>query len=436
MPDSGTDVTNGIHSPYELERKGFIQLRGRILGNARLGKRAGVVGIAILVLVLSAILYGVTLNRNHSIALRQQYAKPLPPAETAPWWKTQSDAARAVRQPVAVQTNSQSPALPSGVPDLDKLASTASSTPAATSSRSSTGVSEAEILNPQARIPTIPLLEEQPVAPGTQPGEPAGQHLVATQNEKQALLQAAMQSALLLTGAPSDVTAPQPTLPAANLNVRTPRERAVGNVGAPASISDGPPSPFQLKAGSIIPAALLTAIDSDLPGLTSAQVRQNVYDTATGRYLLIPQGAKVIGTYNSRVPYGQERVLVTWTRLIYPDGSSFDLQDMAGADPAGRSGFDAQVNNHTGKLLQGALLLSIIGAGAQLSQPQQSAINGSAPSIGQVVAGSVGSQIASAGEQITQRQLNVAPNLRVPAGYQFNVLVDRDITFRRLYPAN
>ena len=432
MPDSDTDATKVIRSPNELEREGFIPLRGRILGNARLGKRAGIVAIAILAIVFSAILYGVTLNKPHVVALRQQYAKPLPPAETAPWWQTQSDAARAIRQPVAKQPTPQPLALPSGVPDLDQLASAPSSTPAATSSRSSTGVSESEIVNPQARIPTIPLLEAQPLAPSNQPEQAAG-HSATSQSQKEALLQAAMQSNVIIAGALSAVTGPQTTLPTANVNVITQHYRAVGNVGSSTLIKDGLPSLFQLKAGSIIPAALLTAIDSDLPGLTSAQVRQNVYDTATGRYLLIPQGAKVIGTYDSRVAYGQERVLVTWSRLIYPDGSSIDLQDMTGADLAGRSGFEAQVNNHTRKLLQGALLLSIIGAGAQLSQPQQSAINGSAPSIGQVVAGSVGSQIANAGEQITQRQLNVAPNLRVPAGYQFNVLVDHDIVFARQY---
>jgi len=106
---------------------------------------------------------------------------------------------------------------------------------------------------------------------------------------------------------------------------------------------------------------------------------------------------------------------------------------MAGVDLAGRSGFDAQVNNHTRKLLQGAVLLSIIGAGAQLSQPQQSVINGSAPNVGQIIAGSVGSQIASTGTQIVQRQLNVPPNLRVSAGYQFNVIVAHDIVFARQY---
>ena len=192
-------------------------------------------------------------------------------------------------------------------------------------------------------------------------------------------------------------------------------------------------SPLELKAGTIIPAALITAIDSDLPGLLVAQVRQNTYDSATGRFLLIPQGARIVGIYDSRISYGQDRLLATWTRLIYPDGVSLDLKALAGADIAGRSGFDAQVNNHAHKIFRGALLLSLIGAGAQLSQPQQSAINGSAPSVGQIIAGNVGNQIANASTQLTQRQLNVAPNLRVPAGYQFNVLIDHDLVLPAPY---
>ncbi len=194
-------------------------------------------------------------------------------------------------------------------------------------------------------------------------------------------------------------------------------------------------SPFELKAGSIIPAALITGIDSDLPGLLVAQVRENIYDSITGRYLLIPQGARIVGIYDSRISYGQDRLLVSWTRLIYPDGVSLDLRALTGADTAGRSGFDAQVNDHARRIFRGALLLSVIGAGAQLSQPQQSAANGSAPSIGQIIAGTVGNQIANASTQLTQKQLNVAPNLRVPAGYQFNVLIDHDLVLAAPYKA-
>jgi type IV secretory pathway VirB10-like protein len=237
-------------------------------------------------------------------------------------------------------------------------------------------------------------------------------------SEKEAIRRAALVSPSLL-GQTAQTGGPSP-------GVAEPSSNAL-------EAKTAPNSPFEIKAGSIIPATLVTAIDSDSPGLLVAQSRQSIFDTVAGRFLLITQGTRLVGTYDARIAYVQDLLLVTWTRIIYPDGSSSDLQGMAGADLSGRSGFDAQVDNHTRKLFQGAILISIIGAGAQLSQPQQSATNGSAPTVGQVVAGSLGSQIASAGTQLTQRQLNVPPNLRVPEGYQFNIVVDHDLLFPHPY---
>jgi len=423
------ETTRSIDSPTELEPKGFIQIRGRILGNARLSKKAGIVAIGILALLVLGILYGVTLNEPHIAAITQRYGKPLPVPQTQSWWQNQSDVATAVMHPPEAP-NSNASALPSGVPDLTQFAT---SPPAAVpgSSHVSIDTNALNMTNPTANMPTIPIPAAQTLGAVTARREPSAvlQAMIRPAGEKDALLRAAMVSTFVVEGEP-------------NLNATA---YAVGSDSFAAEATHAPEksphpfaqevlsSPFELKAGTVIPAALITAIDSDLPGLLSAQVRQNVYDSVSGRWLLIPQGTKVIGRYDSQVAYGQERILVTWTRLIYPDGSSIDLRGMAGADLVGRSGFDTQVNNHTRKIFQGALLLSVIAAGAQLSQPQQPTTIGSAPGVGQVIAGALGSQIASAGEQIAQRQLNVPPNLRVPAGYEFDVIVDRDIVFPSRY---
>jgi type IV secretion system protein TrbI len=125
--------------------------------------------------------------------------------------------------------------------------------------------------------------------------------------------------------------------------------------------------------------------------------------------------------------------MVAWTRLLYPDGSSLDLSGMEGTDPAGYAGFSANVDEHLNKVFNSALLLSIIGAGAQLSQPQQSGSIYAAPSIGQTIAGAVGQQIGNTSIQLTQRQLQIPATLEVPPGYLFDVLVDRDIVLAAPY---
>ena len=193
------------------------------------------------------------------------------------------------------------------------------------------------------------------------------------------------------------------------------------------------PSPYELHAGSVIPAVLLTGINADLPGTIVAQVRNDVFDSVTGRDLLIPRGTRLVGTYDNRIVQGQRHVLVAWTRLLYPDGSSVDLLGMPGTDQAGYAGFGANVNEHLNKVFTSALLLSIIGAGAQLSQPQQSSSLYAAPSVGQSIAGAFGQQIGNASIQLTQRQLEIPPTLEVPPGYLFNVLVDRDIVLMGPY---
>lgn len=187
-------------------------------------------------------------------------------------------------------------------------------------------------------------------------------------------------------------------------------------------------SPFEVKAGTVIPGVMIGGINSDLPGQIIGQVSENVWDTATGRHLLIPQGSRLLGTYSNQVTRGQSRVLVGWQRIIYPDGSSLDLEGMPGVDQAGAGGFRDKVNNHYGRVFGDALLMSLFAAGIQLSQPEAQ-VGGSYDSQ-QIVAASLGQQLGQAGMQITQRNLNIQPTLEIRPGYRFNVMVTRDFVVR------
>jgi type IV secretion system protein VirB10 len=200
-------------------------------------------------------------------------------------------------------------------------------------------------------------------------------------------------------------------------------EKSTGYLGA---LKQAPISKYELKAGTIMPAVMISGINSDIPGEIVAQVSQNVYDSATGNYLLIPQGAKLVGVYDSHVAVGQERVQVGWTRLNFPDSSTLDLGNMPGSDQAGYGGYHDKVNNHFLRIFGDALMLSVLSAGAQLSQPQSASANG-VPTTGQTVTAAMGQQFASTGGEITKRNMLIQPTLEIRPGYQFNVMVSKDI---------
>ncbi|QHP66079.1 conjugal transfer protein TrbI (plasmid) [Bradyrhizobium sp. LCT2] len=193
-----------------------------------------------------------------------------------------------------------------------------------------------------------------------------------------------------------------------------------------------PTSAYELKRGSVIPATLITGINSDLPGRITAQVSQNVYDSATGHQLLIPQGAKLLGRYDSKISFGQSRVLVVWTDIIFPNGSTLQIGGMAGTDAEGYGGFTDQVDDHYFQVFGSAILIAAIGAGFDMSMPASSpygyqqtptdaARNSFAESFGRVA------------EQTVSKNLNVQPTLEIRPGYVFNVLVDQDMVFPSAY---
>jgi len=205
----------------------------------------------------------------------------------------------------------------------------------------------------------------------------------------------------------------------------------IANAGSPGGDYVGAPeqkplSPYEVQAGTIIPAALITAVDSDLPGDVIAQVTENVYDTATGRYLLTPQGTRLYGRYDSLISFAQTRALIVWNRVILPNGNSIDLHGMIGTDSTGASGLADQVNAHNWALIAsiGAATLLSFAPSLALSIPSYGNNN---TNIFTNPATQLGSTINSLGQELVNRQLNRPNTIRIRAGWPLNVLVNKDM---------
>jgi len=200
-----------------------------------------------------------------------------------------------------------------------------------------------------------------------------------------------------------------------------------------------PASPYTVMAGGVIPAVLVSGINSDLPGPILAQVSQNVYDTASGHALLIPQGSRLIGNYHSSASYGQSRVQISWDRLIFPNTSSMDIPSMPGTDQAGYAGFRDEVNNHYTRTFGTAALMSLISAGQAVGQ--MAAFGGGTygplgyyqqnqwAMAGQTAGSSASSQFGSVGQRAIEQGMSTGPTLEIRPGYEFNVMVTEDLGF-------
>lgn len=224
------------------------------------------------------------------------------------------------------------------------------------------------------------------------------------------------------------------------LSAATPQEtflknaRTVPNDNYLKSTRTPPISQYEIEAGWEIPAVMEQGLNSDLPGEVKALVTSNVYDTATGQYVLIPQGARLVGEYNSQLGYGQDGVQVVWNRVIYPDGSSIDLSGMLGQDKHGFAGFRDKVDHHYNRLVGFAVLTSLFAAASDVAQNQNRSVL-TYPSPGEVAGSAVGQQVSDLGAQITRKNLNVQPTIKIPVGYRFNVRVNRDVVFDSPYTA-
>lgn len=182
---------------------------------------------------------------------------------------------------------------------------------------------------------------------------------------------------------------------------------------------------------------MVSGINSDLPGHLIAQVSQNVYDTATGKDLLLPQGAKLFGAYDSRVVYGQSRVLIAWNRVIFPDGSSVTLGAMPGTDISGYAGFKDKVDNHYLRIFGSAVLMSLVTGGMSyaVDQASNNDSNSDNTSMQDEMIAALAAQLGQTTLQLLQKNLNIKPTLEIRPGYQSNIIVTKDVIFRTAYAA-
>jgi type IV secretory pathway VirB10-like protein len=228
---------------------------------------------------------------------------------------------------------------------------------------------------------------------------------------------AASQETATKTASSSDETFTQNGQDSKLLFVNAPVDR---RTTAPGRLSR-PASPFVIQAGTIIPAALITGIRSDLPGQITAQVTESIFDSPTGRFKLVPQGARLIGIYDSQVAFGQSRVLLVWTRLLMPNGRSIVLERQPGANAGGYAGLQDEVDNHWLELFKAAALSTLSSVGTELGS------SGNDSDIIQALRRGAGDSLNQAGHQVVRRNLNIQPTLTIRAGFPVRVIVNRDL---------
>jgi type IV secretory pathway VirB10-like protein len=291
-----------------------------------------------------------------------------------------------------------------------------------------------------------PILEHQramATETGVGDGQAAGQAEAAERERQLAELKAARQSGILVqgrqttggsasettmtpVGAPSQAASPT----AASIDqTRDPNAQGRKAEFVGALDPHGPTnphaltpvaSPYTVSAGSVIAASLITGLRSDLPGLVTAQVTERVFDSATGRILLIPQGARLVGSYDSVVAFGQKRALLVWQRIILPDGSSMQIDNEPASDASGYAGLQDKVDFHTWALLKGVVLSTLLGVGSELALSGQS-------DLVQAIRMSTQDNVARAGDQITQRNLGIQPTITIRPGAPVRLVVYRDL---------
>ena len=187
-------------------------------------------------------------------------------------------------------------------------------------------------------------------------------------------------------------------------------------------------SPYEIKVGSIIPAVLVTSINSDLPGGIIAQIRENVYDSTTGKHLLLPQGSKIYGIYDSNISYAQNRILIVWQRIVLPNGESIALENMPGVDLSGSAGLRDKTNYHSLQLLRGVVLSAVFGAGTAIVTYEKDGDNNYMSEAGR----GAGENIDTIGQKMADKDLNRQPTIEIRQGNKFNILVHKDMILKPL----
>jgi type IV secretory pathway VirB10-like protein len=376
-----------------------LELRGTPLASARLSRKAALAATAVVAAILGVIVTNVSSEKPRKADEETSPKKNLEPALGAAKTLTQG-----VPDIVAEPRQNEPPVL-----------AAAPAAPARTAA-AATSADDARLADT--------ALPKFPAGPSTEPGAAA---LPQGGDRGGSLVRTAHRQA----GAGADEPADEP-----DLNRQAQKlafQQKIHKTGYLNSPLTPPVSPFEMKAGTVIPSILVSELNSDLPGEIIAQVSRNVYDTASGNHLLIPQGTKLFGRYDSQVSFGQERLLVTWHRLIYPNAYTLELGGMAGHDQEGKAGFADRVNNHYGRIFGWGLLTSLLSAGYELSQPPQDRTGDRLPTHQQVVGAAVGQQMAQLGMEMARRNMRVQPTIEVRKGYRLNVMVNKDVTFPKAY---
>lgn len=287
--------------------------------------------------------------------------------------------------------------------------------------------------------PALPGDLGRPILDAQNRGQPVAPPAMATptvdpeEERRRAEEEAARLSSVFFQTGPRSEPAPGTTMPGLagfELGGQTAtQDRHTAFLGAPVDRQTvapdrvmPPASPYILQAGAVIPAAMITGIRSDLPGQITAQVTENVYDSPTGSLLLIPQGTRLIGEYDADVTFGQRRMLLVWNRLILPDGRSIVLERLPGADASGYAGLEDGVDYHWWDLMKAAGLSTLLGVGTELATSDEDRLI-------RAIRDGAQDTINQAGQQIIQRQLQVAPTLTIRPGFPVRVIVTRDLVF-------
>lgn len=194
-----------------------------------------------------------------------------------------------------------------------------------------------------------------------------------------------------------------------------------------------PSTPYMIRTGFVIPATLVSGVNSELPGQIVAQAALDVCDSATGKHVLIPQGSKLIGEYSSQVQYGQSRLFVVWKRIVFPDGKELDIGSMPGSSGAGYAGFNDRVNNHYLRIFGSAVMMSGILAGVELTQKNGDDSSGNKQRMADALSESLGQVLGGAIAEMLSKNMNIAPTIEIRPGYRFNVMLVKDLVFHGPY---
>jgi len=415
-------TTQGPNAPPEPEPPEALRLRARPAPVTRINRKMLIGGAAVLLLVISLVVLAALRPPSLRITGGQELYnvdhKPI--TEALSKLPATYDGVRPDRPAVAVVAKPDP-----GVPQLKAAPETVD--PAAEAARAEQArlarlagqARESPLffrLQLKASPRDTPKAEARTEVPITPPVAKPGDGDLATLTAQRAAERARALAAGDLEPAGTDTTEPARKLSF----LKAGPEKEVYN---PHGLQT-PASPYQLMAGTIIAASLVTGLNSDLPGFVIAQVTENVFDTVSGRHLLIPQGARLIGKYDNVVAFGQERALVVWQRIILPDGSSIVIDNLPATDTGGYAGLADGVDLHTWKLLKGVALATVLGVGSQL------AFGSSDSDLVKALQQSTQSTTNRAGQRLVERNLNVQPTITVRPGWPLRVIVHKDLVLR------